>query len=61
MGTESAPPLVEAPSPVNASAADFAMDHLKSDAWFWKREKRADGWHWIDPREQDHADLARWR
>ena len=42
-------------------AADFAMDHLKSDAWFWKREKRADGWHWIDPREQDHADLARWR
>jgi molybdopterin synthase catalytic subunit len=42
-------------------AADFAMDHLKSDAWFWKREKRGDGWHWIEPREQDHADLARWR
>lgn len=41
-------------------AADFAMDHLKSDAWFWKREKRADGWHWIEPRRQDHADLARW-
>jgi molybdopterin synthase catalytic subunit len=41
-------------------AADFAMDHLKSDAWFWKREKRADGWHWIEPRAQDHADLARW-
>ena len=41
-------------------AADFAMDHLKSDAWFWKRERRADGWHWIEPREQDHADLARW-
>ena len=41
-------------------AADFAMDHLKSDAWFWKREKRADGWHWIEPRQQDHADLARW-
>jgi molybdopterin synthase catalytic subunit len=42
-------------------AADFAMDHLKSDAWFWKREKRADGWHWIDPRAEDHADLERWR
>jgi len=42
-------------------AADYAMDHLKSDAWFWKREQRADGWHWIEPREQDHADLARWR
>ena len=42
------------------AAADFAMDHLKSDAWFWKREKRADGWHWIEPRAEDHADLARW-
>jgi len=42
-------------------AVDFAMDHLKSDAWFWKREKRPDGWHWIEPRAEDHADLARWR
>ena len=42
-------------------AVDFAMDHLKGDAWFWKREKRADGWHWIEPREEDHVDLARWR
>jgi molybdopterin synthase catalytic subunit len=42
------------------AAADFAMDHLKSKAWFWKREKRADGWHWIEPRAEDHADLARW-
>jgi molybdopterin synthase catalytic subunit len=41
-------------------AADFVMDHLKSDAWFWKREQRADGWHWIEPRAQDHADLSRW-
>jgi molybdopterin synthase catalytic subunit len=42
-------------------AVDFAMDHLKSDAWFWKREKRAGQWHWIDPRPDDHADLTRWR
>lgn len=42
-------------------AVDYAMDHLKSDAWFWKREKRADGWHWIEPRAQDHQDLARWK
>ncbi len=42
-------------------AVDFAMDHLKGDSWFWKREMRADGWRWIEPREQDHADLARWR
>lgn len=41
-------------------AADFAMDHLKSEAWFWKREKRADGWRWIEPRAQDDADLKRW-
>jgi molybdopterin synthase catalytic subunit len=41
-------------------AVDFTMDHLKSDSWFWKREKRSDGWHWIEPRERDHADLARW-
>ena len=43
------------------AAADFAMDHLKSESWFWKREKTADGWRWIEPREQDHDDLARWR
>lgn len=42
-------------------AVDFAMDHLKSSAWFWKRERREDGWRWIEPREQDHADLERWR
>lgn len=41
-------------------AVDFCMDHLKSAAWFWKRELRADGWHWIEPRDADHADLARW-
>ncbi len=41
-------------------AVDFCMDHLKSAAWFWKREKRADGWHWIEPRAQDYADRDRW-
>ena len=42
-------------------AVDFAMDHLKSDAWFWKREKRGGEWRWIEPRAEDHADLARWK
>ena len=42
------------------AAVDFAMDHLKSAAWFWKRERRGGEWHWIEPRDQDHADLARW-
>ena len=40
---------------------DFLMDHLKSAAWFWKRERRADGWHWIEPRPDDYAALERWR
>ncbi len=42
------------------AAVDYAMDHLKSESWFWKREKRAGEWHWIEPRGQDYADLARW-
>lgn len=42
-------------------AVDYCMDHLKSAAWFWKREKRADGWCWIEPRDDDHAALARWQ
>lgn len=43
------------------AAADFAMDHLKSESWFWKRELTASGWRWIEPRPEDHEDLARWR
>jgi len=42
------------------AAADFAMDHLKSESWFWKREKVAGAWRWIEPREVDFADLRRW-
>lgn len=42
------------------AAADFAMDHLKSESWFWKREKTAVGWRWIEPRAEDRQDLARW-
>lgn len=41
-------------------ATDFAMDHLKSQSWFWKREQRAGQWHWIEPRDADYADLSRW-
>jgi molybdopterin synthase catalytic subunit len=42
------------------AAADYAMDHLKSESWFWKREKRGGAWAWVEPREADYADLARW-
>lgn len=42
------------------NAVDFAMDHLKSDSWFWKRERRAGQWTWIEPRGEDYADRERW-
>jgi molybdopterin synthase catalytic subunit len=42
------------------AAADFVMDHLKSEAWFWKREQVGEAWRWVEPREQDRTDLARW-
>ena len=41
-------------------AADFLMDYLKSEAPFWKKERRSDGDRWIEPRQQDYADKARW-
>jgi molybdopterin synthase catalytic subunit len=41
-------------------AADYLMDRLKTDAAFWKREERADGAVWIEPRPSDRADRARW-
>ncbi len=42
------------------AAAEFVMDHLKSESWFWKRELRHGVWRWIEPRSEDTVDLARW-
>lgn len=42
------------------AAVDFVMDHLKSDSWFWKRERAGGTWRWIEPRAEDHADRERW-
>lgn len=42
------------------AAAEFAMDHLKSESWFWKREKAGGEWRWIEPRAQDFEDIRRW-
>lgn len=42
------------------AAAEFAMDHLKSESWFWKREKAHGEWRWIEPRDVDFADVKRW-
>jgi molybdopterin synthase catalytic subunit len=41
-------------------ACDFLMDYLKSKAPFWKKEHGPAGARWIEPRDCDHADLARW-
>jgi len=41
-------------------ACDFLMDYLKSKAPFWKKSHGPDGARWIEPRNQDHADIARW-
>jgi len=42
------------------AAAEFAMDHLKSESWFWKREKVGGVWSWIEPRPVDFEDVKRW-
>ena len=41
-------------------AADFLMDYLKSEAPFWKQERRGGETHWIEPRETDYTDKKRW-
>ncbi|HVI31210.1 molybdenum cofactor biosynthesis protein MoaE [Phenylobacterium sp.] len=41
-------------------ACDFLMDYLKSRAPFWKKEHGPGGARWIEPRAEDHADVARW-
>lgn len=42
-------------------AADFLMDYLKTKAVFWKKEIRADGAEWIEPRADDYTDAGRWK
>jgi molybdopterin synthase catalytic subunit len=41
-------------------ACDFLMDYLKSKAPFWKKEHGPDGARWVEPTDQDRADLTRW-
>ena len=41
-------------------AADYLMDFLKSDVLLWKKESRAEGESWIEPRAQDYDDKGRW-
>ena len=41
-------------------AVDYMMDRLKTDAPLWKREQRGDTAVWIEARDADHDDRARW-
>lgn len=41
-------------------AADYLMDRLKTDAFFWKREDGPAGAAWIEPTAADRDALARW-
>ena len=47
------------------AAADFLMDYLKSEAPFWKRNRRRDAAagevDWVAPKASDEAALDRWR
>lgn len=41
-------------------AVDYLMDRLKTEAPFWKKEVRAEGSEWIEPRADDREAHARW-
>ena len=41
-------------------ACEFVMDHLKTQAPFWKKEVTPDGTRWVDARVSDDQALARW-
>lgn len=41
-------------------AAQYVMDRLKTDAPFWKCERRGDGAHWLEARDSDREARARW-
>ena len=42
-------------------ACEFIIDYLKTRAPFWKKERRADGEHWVEARSEDSAAERRWR
>lgn len=42
------------------AGAQFLMDHLKTDAPFWKQETGPNGTHWVEAKADDDAATARW-
>jgi molybdopterin synthase catalytic subunit len=41
-------------------AAQFIMDHLKTEAPFWKKEHTSRGDRWVEGRQSDHDAKSRW-
>jgi len=42
------------------SACEFLMDHLKTEAPFWKKECVGDDARWVEAKDSDDAERARW-
>lgn len=42
------------------AACEFIMDYLKTDAVFWKKERREDGDVWIESTASDRSRRASW-
>ncbi|MCE2570106.1 molybdopterin synthase catalytic subunit MoaE [Motilimonas eburnea] len=43
------------------AACEFIMDHLKTEAPFWKKEHTDSGETWLDANEKDLQAAKRWR
>ena len=55
--------FVAAAAPHRAAALEacaYLIDRLKTDAPFWKRERRGGAATWVEARDGDHAAAARW-
>ena len=42
------------------AACEFVMDHLKTQAPFWKKERTPQGDRWVEARTSDDEAAARW-
>ncbi len=42
------------------AACEFLMDHLKTEAPFWKQECRGSDSHWVEAKASDDEARARW-
>ena len=43
------------------AACEFLMDHLKTEAPFWKEERRGENRRWVEARASDGEALERWK